>query len=89
MTKEILAASDEDTPADRSMAIQPLIDMLDYAMIGGAELKLPKFVFLLRVASEELTNSLEQAVDEDDVVEDDVAEAGGAASTGGAVGGDP
>jgi hypothetical protein len=89
MTKETLAAIDEDMAADRSTAIQPLIEMLDYAMIGGAELKLPKFVFLLRVASEELTNSLEQEVDEDDIVEADVAEADGAASTARAVGGDP
>jgi hypothetical protein len=73
MTKETLAAIDEDMAADRSTAIQPLIEMLDYAMIGGAELKLPKFVFLLRAASEELTNSLEGAIGDDGVAEPDVA----------------
>jgi hypothetical protein len=64
MKKESVASIDENAPAERSTVIQPLIEMLDYAMIGGAELKLPKFVFLLRAASEELTNSLEQAADD-------------------------
>lgn len=59
----------EDTAEGRLMAIRQLLDILDYAMIGGAELRLPKFVFLLRAASEELSNSLEEAADDDGVAE--------------------
>lgn len=73
MKKDSQASHDADSSADRSTAIQPLLEMLDYAMIGGAELKLPKFVFLLRAASEELTNSLDQPADDSDVAPAPVA----------------
>ena len=38
-------------------AVRTLEAMLDYAIMEGAELRLPLFVYLLRLARLELTNS--------------------------------
>ena len=46
------------TPEERAANILTLESMLDYAMIEGAELRLPKFVYLLRAARSELIRSI-------------------------------
>ena len=42
------------THEERTASMRSLEAMLDYAMIEGAQLRLPTFVFLLRVARSEL-----------------------------------
>lgn len=53
--------SDQDTDrtsGDRLETIRSLETLLDYAMIEGAQLKLPMLVYLLRVARVELESRL-------------------------------
>ncbi|MGH6768150.1 MAG: hypothetical protein ACRECO_03905 [Xanthobacteraceae bacterium] len=45
--------------AGKTEALKTLAIMLDYAIIEGAQLRLPVFVFMLRAARLELINSLE------------------------------
>ena len=52
----IQAASDDPSIPDPS-AVESLKMMLDYAIVEGAELNLPVFVLLLRMASLELAKS--------------------------------
>ena len=44
--------------ATRVQTIRSLGAMLDYAIIEGAELRLPMFVFLLRLAKLEMTENV-------------------------------
>jgi hypothetical protein len=44
----------DDMHEDRAASIRSLETMLDYAMIEGAQLRLPTFVYLLRAARSEL-----------------------------------
>jgi hypothetical protein len=64
----------QTTQGERLESIRSLEALLDYAMLEGAELKLPMLVFLLRVARMELVNSVEvdkksSSVDEEIVFE--------------------
>jgi hypothetical protein len=52
--------AEDTTQESKSAAIQTLEMMLDFAIIEGAELRLPLFVFLLRMARAELTDAIER-----------------------------
>ena len=51
---------DADDAIERktSPTVQSLEAMLDYAIIEGAEMKLPFFVYLLRIARQELMDNV-------------------------------
>jgi hypothetical protein len=53
-------SAEDMTQESKSAAIQTLEMMLDFAIIEGAELRLPQFVFLLRMARAELTDAIER-----------------------------
>jgi hypothetical protein len=50
--------SPDDKAYDKQAVVKALATMLDYAIIEGAELRLPVFVFMLRTARLELINSV-------------------------------
>ena len=53
-----MSGSPDDKAYDKEAVVKTLATMLDYAIIEGAELRLPVFVFMLRTARLELINSM-------------------------------
>ena len=51
------------THDERAESVRSLETMLDYAMIEGAQLRLPTFVYLLRAARSELVGGTDAAVE--------------------------